>query len=71
MKKLLFVFCFFVSATLVAQVVPNGKAYTFNATQNPIISHKHTADPAPFVKGDTLYLYTGVDHAGNQNVNTM
>lgn len=40
--------------------------YTWQATKNPIITHKHTADPAAMVKGDTLYLYTGVDHAGNQ-----
>ena len=49
-----------------AQTIPNGNPYRFHATQNPIITHKHTADPAPFVKGDTLYLYTGVDFAGNQ-----
>ncbi len=41
--------------------------YRWRATQNPIITHKHTADPAPFVKGDTLYLYTGIDYAGNQS----
>ena len=49
-----------------AQTVPNGNEIRFCATQNPIITHKHTADPAPFVKGDTLFLYTGVDFAGNQ-----
>lgn len=49
-----------------AQLIPNGNLYRWNATQNPIITHKHTADPAALVKGDTLYLYTGVDFAGNQ-----
>ncbi len=28
----------------------------WRAEGNPIIRHKFTADPAPFVKGDTLYL---------------
>ena len=63
MKKLLLAVCLGATATLVAQ---NEKNYTFTATQNPIIAHKHTADPAALVKGDTLYLYTGVDFAGNQ-----
>ena len=31
------------------------------AAQNPIIQHTFTADPAPLVHGDTLYLYTGHD----------
>ena len=55
------------SAGAMAQIIPNGKPYRWNATQNPIITHKHTADPAAMVKGDTLYLYTGVDFAGNQS----
>lgn len=29
--------------------------------QNPIISTKYTADPAPYVHGDTIYLYTTHD----------
>jgi arabinoxylan arabinofuranohydrolase len=29
--------------------------------QNPIIQHTYTADPAPLVHGDTLYLFTGHD----------
>lgn len=29
--------------------------------QNPIIQTKYTADPAPMVYGDTVYLYTGHD----------
>lgn len=29
--------------------------------QNPIIQTKHTADPAPLVHNDTVYLYTGHD----------
>src|SRR5438477_12808360 len=30
---------------------------------NPIIRDRFTADPAPLVVGDTLYLYTGHDQA--------
>lgn len=41
--------------------------YSWRATGNPIITHKHSADPAPFVKGDTLWLYTGCDYQGNQS----
>ena len=55
------------SASAMAQIIPNGEPYRWNATQNPIVTHKHTADPAALVKGDTLFLYTGVDFAGNQN----
>ena len=31
---------------------------------NPIVRDRFTADPAPLVVGDTLYLYTGHDEAG-------
>ena len=30
--------------------------------QNPIIQTRYTADPAPYVVGDTCYLYTSVDN---------
>ena len=30
--------------------------------QNPIIQTKYTADPAPYVHGDTVYLYTSHDN---------
>lgn len=37
---------------------------------NPIIRDRFTADPAPLVVGDTLYLYTGHDQAsGNEMFN--
>ena len=32
---------------------------------NPIIRDRFTADPAPLVVGDTLYLYTGHDQAAD------
>lgn len=41
--------------------------YEFQAPGNPIIRHKHTADPAAMVSGDTLWLFTGHDYEGNQN----
>ena len=31
------------------------------AAQNPIIQTKYTADPAPMVHNDTLFLYVGCD----------
>lgn len=36
----------------------------FINTGNPLIKHVHTADPAPMVDGDTLWLYTGHDEGG-------
>ena len=30
-------------------------------SKNPIITSMYTADPAPMVDGDTLYLYTTLD----------
>ena len=40
--------------------------FRFKSNGNPIFTHKYTADPATFVEGDTLWLYTGHDFAGNQ-----
>ncbi|MBO4801300.1 MAG: family 43 glycosylhydrolase [Bacteroidaceae bacterium] len=36
-------------------------------TQNPIICDRYTPDPAPYVHGDTLYLF--VDHDENETIN--
>lgn len=33
---------------------------------NPLFRHKHTADPAALVIGDTLWLFVGEDFDGNQ-----
>ena len=38
-------------------------AATYQYTGNPIFRDLHTADPAPLVVGDTLYLYVGHDEA--------
>jgi beta-xylosidase len=38
---------------------------------NPIIRDRFTADPAPLVVGDTLYLYTGHDEAQRDEMFTM
>lgn len=32
--------------------------------QNPFVQTRYTADPAPMVKGDTLYVYADVDEPG-------
>jgi len=40
---------------------------TFRPDGNPVITHKYTADPAPLVVGDTLWIFTGEDAAGEQN----
>lgn len=39
----------------------------FAVAQNPIIQTKYTADPAPYVHGDTVYLYTTHDEDYAQN----
>ena len=36
--------------------------------QNPIIQTLYTADPAPYVVGDTCYLYTSVDNAEGEGL---
>lgn len=41
--------------------------YRFKNYGNPLITHKHTADPAPMVVGDTLWLFTGYDEPGNKD----
>jgi hypothetical protein len=43
-----------------------GETYAFSQSGNPVITHHYTADPAVMVKGDTLWLFTGEDFAGNQ-----
>ena len=37
---------------------------TIAGAQNPIVQTRYTADPAPMVAGDRLYLYTSHDEAG-------
>ena len=41
--------------------------YSFRYEGNPLIRHKHTADPATMVVGDTLWLFTGYDEPGNKS----
>lgn len=40
---------------------------TFAWAQNPIICDRYTPDPAPYVHGDTLYLF--VDHDEDETIN--
>ena len=55
MKKHLFVFITLCLSTISLQA------------QNPIICDRYTPDPAPYVHGDTLYLF--VDHDENETLN--
>jgi len=41
------------------------------AGSNPIIRDVFTADPAPLVVGDTVYLYAGRDNAKGKEMFTM
>ena len=52
MKKLLFM-------CMAAALTP---PFAEGFAQNPIIQTRFTADPAPYVLGDTCYLYTSVDN---------
>ncbi len=40
--------------------------YSFTSKGNPVIRHKHTADPAAMVVEDKLWLFTGHDEPGNR-----
>ena len=44
----------------------DGSDAVLKPSGNPIFTHVFTADPAAIVDGDTLWLYTGHDFAGNQ-----
>ena len=48
MKKLLYILIFTATASICK-------------SQNPVIQTVYTADPAPMVHNDTLFLYTGHD----------
>lgn len=45
--------------------------FHFLSEGNPIIRDKFTADPAVMVEGDTLWLFTGHDEAGDQEQYVM
>lgn len=40
--------------------------HEFTTQGNPLFRHKHTADPACLVEGDTLWVFAGHDAQGNQ-----
>ena len=44
-----------------------GSAMAHAWAQNPIICDRYTPDPAPYVHGDTLYLF--VDHDEDETLN--
>lgn len=52
--------------SLNAMAMPDG-CRSWIADSNPIFKHVFTADPAPVVWGDTLWLFTGHDAKGGQN----
>ena len=55
--------CLFTTGSIFAQ---QDSLYSFRAKGNPIITHKFTPDPAAYVEGDTLWLFTGHDE-GKKN----
>src|SRR3954467_2073899 len=57
---------FTAAATAAAQDAPGAAAGS-----NPIIRDRFTADPAPLVVGDTLYLYVGHDEAQRDEMFNM
>lgn len=58
--------CFLTISSALGQT-PGDSLYRFQSKGNPIITHKFTADPAAFVEGDTLWLFTGHDMAEKQS----
>jgi arabinoxylan arabinofuranohydrolase len=44
-----------------------GDTFHFKNMGNPFIRHYFTADPAAFVEGDTLWLFSGHDYEGEQS----
>jgi beta-xylosidase len=58
LKGIFFITCLSNCLSVVAQ-----QNNTAVAGGNPIIKNKYTADPAAFVYGDSVYLYTGHDEA--------
>lgn len=54
------------AAAVLTALTAASQTYDFVNNGNPLILHKHTADPATMVVGDTLWLFTGTDEAGNK-----
>jgi arabinoxylan arabinofuranohydrolase len=53
--------CFIATITLLVVSFLNGNAQESKPPQRPIIQTKYTADPAPMVYNDTVFLYSGHD----------
>ncbi len=61
---------FALSGCQIGPAGPGATTATFTNQGNPLIRTEFTADPAPLVVGDTLYLYAGHDEAsGSQMFN--
>ncbi|HYQ56496.1 MAG TPA: glycoside hydrolase family 43 protein [Draconibacterium sp.] len=62
-KTLTILTCFFcISQAYSQQNIINN----WEATSNPIVTHKYTCDPAALVYNDTLFIFTGEDAKGGQ-----
>lgn len=60
----------FHSISFLVLLLPSAQALSGQLAENPIFRDTWTADPAPLVVGDTLYLYCGHDDAhGDQMFN--
>lgn len=53
-------------ATTTDASITTNIAHVWEATGNPIVTHKYTADPAALVYNDTLFIFTGQDARGGQ-----
>jgi len=60
-----------VAAMTVASPAAAGENKAFAAGSNPLIRDKFTADPAPLVVGDRLFLYVGHDQAQRDEMFNM
>jgi len=60
-----------VASCLAAATACQGVVHTDLIGSNPIIRDKFTADPAPLVVGDRLYLYVGHDEAQRDEMFNM
>lgn len=56
--------CYLTTVTTIVRIIFLASvSHTLLASTNPIIRDRFTADPAPLVYGDTVYLYVGHDEA--------
>lgn len=66
MRRQFILFFSFIILSIMQLSAQTDTLFRFQSNGNPIITHKYTADPAAWVEGDTLWLYTGCDFEGGQ-----